>query len=148
MKLTTEEALAILDTIPTIGEQVDALEMAIESMKHVPCYLDSPCEYQNKDIKIPKVTASGWNVITKCPMDADEIATWSENLGYEIPDDEAFMYGNLPEEGVEVLVCTASGTIFIDSLCCDEWCYFEEYGEMDGIVAWMPLPKPYKEVEE
>ena len=28
-----EEALEILDTIPTIGEQVDALEMAIEALK-------------------------------------------------------------------------------------------------------------------
>lgn len=91
----------------------------------------------------PERKTGGWNVITKCPMDADEIATWSENLGYEIPDDEAFMYGNLPEEGVEVLVCTLSGTIFIDTLCRDVGCYFEEYGEMDGIVAWMPLPEPY-----
>ena len=90
----------------------------------------------------------GWNVITKCPMDADEIATWSENLGYEIPDDEAFMYGNLPEEGAEVLVCTLSGTIFIDTLCRDEGCYFENYGEMDGIVAWRPLPEPYKEASD
>lgn len=90
----------------------------------------------------------GWNVITKCPMEADEIAAWSERLGYEIPADEAYMYGNLPEEGEDVLVCTASGTIFIDSLCCDEGCYFEDYGEMDGIVAWMPLPKPYKEVDK
>ena len=32
--MTREEALAILDTIPTIGEQVDALEMAIDALKH------------------------------------------------------------------------------------------------------------------
>lgn len=32
--MTKEEALAILDTIPTIGEQVDALEMAIEALQH------------------------------------------------------------------------------------------------------------------
>ena len=30
--MTKEEALKILDTIPTIGEQVDALEMAIEAL--------------------------------------------------------------------------------------------------------------------
>lgn len=126
--MTNEEALAILDTIPTIGEQVDALEMAIEALQ--------------------ERKTSGWNVITKSPMNADERAYWSENIGYEIPDDEAFLYGNLPEEGVEVLVCTLSGTIFIDSLCCDDMCYFEDYGEMDGIVAWRPLPKPYKEVDE
>ena len=31
--IPNEEALAILDTIPTIGEQVDALEMAIEALQ-------------------------------------------------------------------------------------------------------------------
>ena len=31
--MTREEALEILDTIPTIGEQVDALEMAIEALQ-------------------------------------------------------------------------------------------------------------------
>lgn len=30
--MTNEEALEILDTIPTIGEQVDALEMAIKAL--------------------------------------------------------------------------------------------------------------------
>ena len=31
--MTKEEALKILDTIPTIGEQVDALEMAINALE-------------------------------------------------------------------------------------------------------------------
>lgn len=31
--MTREEAIKILDTIPTIGEQVDALEMAIRSLE-------------------------------------------------------------------------------------------------------------------
>lgn len=31
--MTKEEALKILDTIPTIGEQVDALEMAIKALE-------------------------------------------------------------------------------------------------------------------
>ena len=35
--MTREEALQILDTIPTIGEQVDALEMAIEALSVEPC---------------------------------------------------------------------------------------------------------------
>ena len=32
-EMTREEALQILDTIPTIGEQVDALEMAIKALE-------------------------------------------------------------------------------------------------------------------
>ena len=35
--MTKEEALKVLDTIPTIGEQVDALEMAIEALEQEPC---------------------------------------------------------------------------------------------------------------
>lgn len=31
--MTKEEALQILDTIPTIGDQVDALEMAIKALE-------------------------------------------------------------------------------------------------------------------
>lgn len=34
--MTKEEALKILDTIPTIGEQVDALEMAIKALEEQP----------------------------------------------------------------------------------------------------------------
>lgn len=35
--MTKEEALKVLDTIPTIGEQVDALEMAIKALEQEPC---------------------------------------------------------------------------------------------------------------
>lgn len=35
--MTREEALKVLDTIPTIGEQVDALEMAIKALEQEPC---------------------------------------------------------------------------------------------------------------
>ena len=37
--MTREEALQILDTIPTIGEQVDALEMAIEALEQSPQFI-------------------------------------------------------------------------------------------------------------
>lgn len=98
---------------------------------------------QHLDVRKP----GEWNRITKRPMDAEEREFWEVEM-VEIADENAFIYENLPEEGEEVLVCTRWGTVFIDSLCCDEGCYFEEHGEMDGIVAWMPLPKPYKEGDE
>ena len=40
--MTREEALQILDTIPTISEQVDALEMAIQALSQEPC---DKCKY-------------------------------------------------------------------------------------------------------
>ena len=67
---------------------------------------------------------------------------WSERLGYDIEYDEAFIYGNLPDDGQEVFVSTRYGRVYIDTFLQDDGCYFEENGDMDGIVAWMPLPEP------
>ena len=83
-----------------------------------------------------------WNRITKRPMDAEEREVWEVEMG-EIADEDAYLYENLPEEGEEVLVCTQFGRVFIDTMCKDEGCYFEDYGDIEGIVAWMPLPEPY-----
>lgn len=38
--MTKDEAIQILDTIPTIGEQVDALEIAIEALEVEPPKMD------------------------------------------------------------------------------------------------------------
>ena len=43
--MTIEEALEILDNIPTIGEQVDALEMAIETMRK---HQQLQADYENR----------------------------------------------------------------------------------------------------
>lgn len=92
-------------------------------------------------------SAQQWHVITKRPMTDDERKEWSERLGYDLDDDEAFIFGNLPDDGEEVFVSTQYGRVYIDTFCQDDGCYFEENGDMDGIVAWMPLPAPYKESE-
>ena len=85
-----------------------------------------------------------WNIIESRPMDDEERAMWSERLGYELKDDEAVMYLNLPVDGQEVLVATKYGTVYVDTFCDDDGCYFEDNGDMDGIIAWMPLPDPPK----
>lgn len=89
-----------------------------------------------------------WHVIKKRPMTNDERIEWSERIGYDIEYEDAFIYSNLPDDGEEVLVSSQYGNVYVDKFYQDEGCYFEENGDMDGIVAWMPLPKPYKEEEE
>ena len=85
-------------------------------------------------------------------MTEDERKEWSEKLGYNIDDDEAVIYGNLPDDGQRVLVDNKySGEVVIDTFCDDyDGCYFEEDGEMYGItpVYWMPLPEKPKEEEK
>jgi len=85
-----------------------------------------------------------WHPIKKRPMDDEERKEWSERLGYDVEYEDAYIYSNLPDNGEEVLVCYSWGNIRIDTFYDDcEGAYFEENGDMDGIVAWMPLPKPY-----
>lgn len=86
-----------------------------------------------------------WIPVTSRPMDKEERKEWSEQFGYALDDDEAVIYtSQLPDDGQEVIVCTKWGHVYLDTFLRDEGCYFEENGDMDGIIAWMPLPKPYE----
>ena len=89
-----------------------------------------------------------WIPITTRPMDEEERKEWSEKLGYDIEYEDAVIYDSqLPDDGQEVLVCSMYGRMFVDKFENDPdyGCSFEENGDMDGIVAWMPLPEPYRE---
>lgn len=61
----------------------------------------------------------------------------------------------LPEDGVAVLITTENEEVYIDQVITDPYKerYFQSNTGYDNfqVIAWMPLPKPYKaesEVEE
>lgn len=88
---------------------------------------------------------SEWIPIKTRPMDDKERREWSEKLGYDIEYDEAVIFvSQLPDDGQEVLTCDKWGRVRLDTFIYDDGCYFEDNGDMDGIVAWMPLPAPWK----
>lgn len=94
---------------------------------------------------------SKWIPITSRPMDEEERAEWSAKIGYDIEYEDAKIYtSQLPDDGEEVLTCDRYGNVRIDTFNDDPeyGCYFEDNGDMDGIVAWMPKPKPYKPLKE
>lgn len=116
--MTTEEALKILDTIPTISEQVDALEMAIKALENsswVPItYREMTQEEKNE------FTVEGTKILN-CP---------------------------LPDDGEEVLITTEFRNVYMDVFHNENGdCYFECY-EIEDVRAWMPLPQPYKAESE
>lgn len=55
----------------------------------------------------------------------------------------------MPKTDENVLVCTDDGSITDGYLCTDGYGWFiscgEDYATNNQIVAWMPLPEPYKE---
>lgn len=69
----------------------------------------------------------------------------------KIEYDEEGKLVNFPSEGECALFCRKDGGIFIDEVCADdiedgEWPVYLDGGiDIDDLVAWIPLPKPYKE---
>ena len=92
--------------------------------------------------------------IVKSQPPADQ---WIPVSYHETTEEEKELYGMtcpyildcpLPEEGSEILVCTKRGNVFVDEVCYDEGFYLDGgYDFVEDIVAWMPLPEPYKAVE-
>ena len=65
----------------------------------------------------------------------------SETMIYDCP---------LPENGQEVLITTCRGEVVHDYFISDvvDGCSFENWYDVGDVVAWMPLPEPYKEEGE
>ncbi len=53
----------------------------------------------------------------------------------------------MPDDGQDILVSTRGGYVYAD-ICEIDDMYgigLEDYGDWEDIVAWIPLPEPYKE---
>lgn len=97
---------------------------------------------------IEELSKPKWIKIESRPMDEEERKYYREHYGYDLDDREAVIYCcQLPEHGQEVLVCNEYGQIWLDTFDDDPdyGVGFETNGDMDGLVAWMPLPEPPKE---
>ena len=58
-----------------------------------------------------------------------------------------FMYDcPMPDDGEEVLITTQRGYVYIDTFINDGYFgwYFENFCDDGDVVAWAPMPKPYK----
>lgn len=118
--MTNEEALEILDTIPTIGEQVDALEMAIEALE------------QTKWIPVK------WHIKT-------EVEEYEQ-----YPEGTVMLDCPMPENGEDVLITIKgkNGQVWVEKDIAlkdeDGWYTDGGYDWVDDVIAWMPLPNPYR----
>lgn len=86
-----------------------------------------------------------WNKIETRPMTEEEIEEYAD---WNLSDDEKIMYTNIPIDFGEYIVSTISGYVTVDKFHPDpDGAYFDSY-ELDEIIAWMPLPEPYKETND
>lgn len=95
---------------------------------------------------------NGWIPVKTRPLTDEELRFYYDQYGNDnIP--EYMLDCPLPEDGQEILItfqmkdgkrCVAN-----DICACDEWGYYlENYNDFGCVIAWMPLPEPYKQESE
>lgn len=94
---------------------------------YTPCYLGSPCEYQNEDIKMQPQT--GWIPVTE-----------------RLPEDYQRVLVTIVNYAGDKVVRVAEYRNRIMAFQIKENNEKWEVGEK-GLLAWMPMPKPYEEGE-
>lgn len=108
------------------------------------------CEMLN-DAPTVEPNHGHWIPLKFRPMDSEEREYWEEQIGEELTEADAVILDcPMPEDGQEILVSYRKW-ISMDKCEIDGGCYgLEGNGDWDGVIAWMPIPKPYKmdEVED
>ena len=89
---------------------------------------------------------SEWIPIKTRPLTEDEKAHYKD-LGYD-ESIESMYDCSLPDDGQTVLITDRSGNVEVDTFFKDDGCYFECNCDADDVIAWMPLPEPYKAESE
>ena len=160
--MTNEEALSILHCPDTVGglyskKYGEALGMAMEALKREPC---EDCISRQAAIEAINKYGSVWMEYTEV-MSIDEIAERALKASKQSmikilhdmpsvtparPKSEWIPVSErLPEWGERVLTIDNDGDYEINHIMDDE--YDEWFYDYD-IIAWMPLPEPYKAESE
>lgn len=161
-KMSDSGKVAVQQIIDAVKDMVEnepcgdiiSREALLEELGEEPFnWNDSPREFQEvsdyqwfKSLveNAPSVTSKQirWIPIKTRQMTEEE----KEEIGHEY----AYMYDcPLPDDGQDVLITDCYGYVEVDTFCSD--ClgvYFENNCDDGEVVAWMPLPEPYKEGEE
>lgn len=85
-----------------------------------------------------------WIPITTRPMTEEEKEAYR---GEYDPNDMTMYDCQMPEDGQEVLVTTRYGDVATDTFYHDDGWYFENFCDDGDVLAWQPLPEPYKKGE-
>jgi len=89
-----------------------------------------------------------WIPVTTRVMTTEEVKEYNEwEYGYPMDEDkENWTYDcPLPDDPCEVLVTTSYGDVRCVEFCRDgSFVWFEGYEDRNDVLAWMPLPLPWK----
>lgn len=135
--------------LPAAADAIEELQKDLERSKDFEAFWQHEAEEALKKFQVAIANKPQWITFESRPMDDEEREYYSEMSGFDMDDDAVIYCSQLPEDGQEVLVCNKYGSVWQDIFCNDPdyGVGFETHGDMDGIVAWMPMPEPYKPKE-
>lgn len=94
-------------------------------------------QYEILDFIKEQPTIQQWHKLTFRPLTDEEKEEYANQ-------EWTYMIDGLPEFGEEVLV-TSGKYVWVDSFDIDDFVYLSGTdNDIDGVIAWMELPKPYK----
>lgn len=145
--IRTSDVKQSLNDVPTVESEVKKVPIA-----HVTFDAEKLKELTNDIVKRIEngeiVLQSAWIPIKMRPGTDEEYEEFSQYGDCPREDFRVFECP-LPDDDQEVLVTTRWGTVCIDVWHRDvDCCYFEDYSDDDDVIAWMPLPEPYKKPEQ
>lgn len=100
--------------------------------------------------------ASGYCHPSNIPKELEKLPSaqqWIPIKTRPLAEDEKEEHGDweyiydcpLPDDGQEVLVTDCYGNVEMDTFCRDyEGVYFEDNCDDGEVLAWMPIPEPYR----
>jgi len=89
-----------------------------------------------------------WIPIKKRPMSEEERQEFEAGcdwVEYLTENDYWFFDCAMPDDGQDILITTSMGYVRFDTCINDDYGLgLEERDDWDNVIAWMPLPEPYK----
>ncbi|MDD6638464.1 MAG: hypothetical protein PUE81_06785 [Lachnospiraceae bacterium] len=100
---------------------------------------------------------AGMRQIASIIENQPKIGEWIPIKYHETTDDDGidkniyplFLDCKMPDNGQDILICTKGGLIGYDTCFDDDGYYLDSsFDWIDDVVAWMPLPEPYRTEKE
>lgn len=100
---------------------------------------------------------AGMRQIASVIEDQPKVGEWIPIKYHETTDDDGidkniyplFLDCKMPDNGQDILICTKGGLIGYDTCFDDDGYYLDSsFDWIDDVVAWMPLPEPYRTEKE
>lgn len=97
----------------------------------------------------PTLTDKLWLDAMEAAIEALEATEWIPITYRDADEDEQedgviyMLTCPLPEENEAVFI-SVGHHVHIDTMCYGNGWYFDNYGDIRDVDAWMPLPKPYR----